>query len=167
MSLRLRILLFLFLFGLLPLMLAVVINLPLVLERVDLFYRHAFLQNLRADFNDLDQHRILTYGGAAQGPLHELNWLETAGMNGKKDMRKTVLSVNNIFALREAVRAGIGIAVLPDYLVGDDGDMVPILRDAELPEFDIYFVYPEVLRNSKRINVFRDFLVARARDWSF
>ena len=38
------------------LMLAVVINLPLVLERVDLFYRAAFLQNLRADFSDLDQH---------------------------------------------------------------------------------------------------------------
>ena len=56
MSLRMRILLFLFLFGLLPLILAVVINLPLVLERVDLFYRHAFLQNLRADFSDLDQH---------------------------------------------------------------------------------------------------------------
>ncbi|MDJ0740856.1 MAG: ATP-binding protein [Gammaproteobacteria bacterium] len=56
MSLRMRILLFLFLFGLVPLMLAVVINLPLVLERVDLFYRAAFLQNLRADFSDLDQH---------------------------------------------------------------------------------------------------------------
>ncbi|MCG6965127.1 MAG: response regulator [Chromatiaceae bacterium] len=56
MSLRMRILLFLFLFGLVPLLLAVVINLPLVLERVDLFYRHAFLQNLRADFSDLDQH---------------------------------------------------------------------------------------------------------------
>jgi signal transduction histidine kinase/CheY-like chemotaxis protein len=56
MSLRMRILLFLFVFGLVPLVLAVVINLPLVLERVDLFYRHAFLQNLRADFSDLDQH---------------------------------------------------------------------------------------------------------------
>ena len=56
MSLRMRILLFLFLFGLVPLMLAVIINLPLVLERVELFYRHAFLQNLRADFSDLDQH---------------------------------------------------------------------------------------------------------------
>jgi signal transduction histidine kinase/CheY-like chemotaxis protein len=56
MSLRVRILLFLFLFGLMPLILVVVINLPLVLERVDLFYRHAFLQNLRTDFSDLDQH---------------------------------------------------------------------------------------------------------------
>lgn len=56
MSLRMRILLFLALLGLLPLLLAVLINLPLVLERVDLFYRHALLQNLRTDFNDLDQH---------------------------------------------------------------------------------------------------------------
>ena len=56
MSLRTRILLFLFVFALLPLMGAVAINLPLVLERVELFYRQAFLQNLRADFQDLDTH---------------------------------------------------------------------------------------------------------------
>jgi len=56
MSLRTRILLFLFIFALLPLMMAVVINLPLVLDRVETFYRQAFLQNLRADFSDLDQH---------------------------------------------------------------------------------------------------------------
>lgn len=56
MSLRTRILLFLFIFALLPLLMAVVINLPLVLDRVDAFYRQAFLQNLRADFTDLDQH---------------------------------------------------------------------------------------------------------------
>jgi signal transduction histidine kinase len=56
MSLRTRILLFLFIFALVPLLMAVVINLPLVLDRVDSFYRQAFLQNLRADFSDLDQH---------------------------------------------------------------------------------------------------------------
>jgi signal transduction histidine kinase len=56
MSLRTRILLFLFIFALVPLLMAVVINLPLVLERVDSFYRQSFLQNLRQDFRDLDQH---------------------------------------------------------------------------------------------------------------
>lgn len=56
MSLRTRILLFLFGFALLPLLVAVAINLPLVLDRVELFYRQAFLQNLRADFSDLDTH---------------------------------------------------------------------------------------------------------------
>lgn len=55
-KLRTQILLFFFAFALTPLLIAVVINLPLVLERMDLFYQKAHLQNLRADFRDLDQH---------------------------------------------------------------------------------------------------------------
>lgn len=55
-SIRTRILLFLFSFALVPLLVAVLINLPLVIDRIETFYRHAFLQDLRADFRDLDQH---------------------------------------------------------------------------------------------------------------
>jgi len=55
-KLRAYILLFLLVFGLTPLILALLINLPLVLERTTLFYQRAYLQNLRADFRDLDQH---------------------------------------------------------------------------------------------------------------
>jgi signal transduction histidine kinase/CheY-like chemotaxis protein len=56
MKLRAYILVFLLVFGLTPLLLAVTINLPLVLDRIALFYQRAYLQNLRADFRDLDQH---------------------------------------------------------------------------------------------------------------
>ncbi|MBK1732652.1 ATP-binding protein [Thiococcus pfennigii] len=56
MTLRHLSLVFLLVFGLTPLLLAVVINLPLVLDRTTLFYQRAYLQNLRADFRDLDQH---------------------------------------------------------------------------------------------------------------
>ncbi|MBK1643655.1 hybrid sensor histidine kinase/response regulator [Thiocapsa imhoffii] len=56
MKLRAYILIFLLVFGLTPLVLAVTINLPLVLDRTTLFYQRAYLQNLRADFRDLDQH---------------------------------------------------------------------------------------------------------------
>ncbi|MEI6413005.1 MAG: ATP-binding protein [Pseudomonadota bacterium] len=42
--------------GLAPLLVAVALNLPLVLNRVEWFYHKAHLQNLRADFRDLDQH---------------------------------------------------------------------------------------------------------------
>jgi len=48
--LRGAILLFLLVFGLAPLVMAVGINLPLILDRVALFYQKAYLQNLRADF---------------------------------------------------------------------------------------------------------------------
>ena len=56
MKLRYYILLLLLGFGLVPLLIGVLINLPLVLDRTALFYQKAYLQNLRADFRDLDQH---------------------------------------------------------------------------------------------------------------
>ncbi len=55
-KLRTQILLFLLLFGLVPLLAAVTINFPLVLGQLELFYHKAYLQNLRADFRDLDEH---------------------------------------------------------------------------------------------------------------
>jgi hypothetical protein len=36
-----------------------------------------------------------------------------------------------------------------------------------VPSFDCFYVYPEELRDSARVTVFRDFLVANARRWSF
>jgi signal transduction histidine kinase/ActR/RegA family two-component response regulator len=55
-KLRTQILIFFLVFGLTPLIAAVVINLPLVFGNLELFYHKAHLQNLRADFRDLDQH---------------------------------------------------------------------------------------------------------------
>jgi signal transduction histidine kinase/ActR/RegA family two-component response regulator len=56
MKLRSQILLLLFLFGFIPVFAALAINLPLVMGRLEWFYHKAYLQNLRADFRDLDQH---------------------------------------------------------------------------------------------------------------
>lgn len=56
MKLRTQILILLFLFGFAPLTAIVVSNLPFVLERLEYFYHKAHLQNLRADFRDLDEH---------------------------------------------------------------------------------------------------------------
>ncbi|UCC55880.1 MAG: hypothetical protein JSU75_11120, partial [Gammaproteobacteria bacterium] len=56
MKLRTQIFLFLFLFGLVPLLTAVMLNVPLVFERLESLYHKAYLQNLRAGFGELDQH---------------------------------------------------------------------------------------------------------------
>ena len=56
MRLRTQILSILLLFGLAPLLAAGVINLPLVVGSLEALYHRAHLQNLRADFRDLDQH---------------------------------------------------------------------------------------------------------------
>jgi len=115
---------------------------------------------------DLEGHPILTFGGTTVDAVRNLNWLETAGLNGQ-DNRTPLLRINSLYALKQIVRRGLGIAVLPDYMAKDDPDLVLALTDADLPEMDTYFVYPEELRNSKRVNVFRDFLITKAREWSF
>lgn len=114
----------------------------------------------------LDDHRILAYGGAASPPLKEINWLTHVG-RPPLEPRQPVLEVNSIFGLKHAARQGIGLAVIPDYLVQEDSDLVAVLDDIELPEFQCYFVVPEELRKSKRVTVFRDFIVDKARQWKF
>ena len=56
MKLRTQISLLLFMFGLVPLLAAYVINVPMIFDRIESLYHKAHIQNLRAGFNDLDQH---------------------------------------------------------------------------------------------------------------
>jgi len=56
MKLRTQISLYLFLFGLIPLLVGFGINIPMIFERIETLYHKAHLQNLRAEFSDLDQH---------------------------------------------------------------------------------------------------------------
>jgi DNA-binding transcriptional LysR family regulator len=114
---------------------------------------------------DLDKHKIITFG-QAPNYLETMNWMETAG-RPEGDPRPVVLRVNNAYGLRRAVQAGIGIASVADYLVAPDMGLVQIDIPAETPEWDTYFVYPEELKETKRVTVFRDFIVSKAREWSF
>jgi DNA-binding transcriptional LysR family regulator len=89
-----------------------------------------------------------------------------AALDGRPP-RKPVFVANNIIALKYAIRAGIGIGLIPDYLTEEETDLVPVLRETQLPTLPIYFVYPEELKTAKKVQVFRDFLVAKARQWQY
>jgi DNA-binding transcriptional LysR family regulator len=116
--------------------------------------------------DDIDNHRIVVFGENAPTYLKDMNWLCSAGRDPGQP-RSAALSVNNVVAIRRAVERGVGIAMLPDYIVGPDADLVAVLSDYEVPSFDCFFVYPEELRDSARVTVFRDFLIANARRWSY
>ena len=60
-----------------------------------------------------------------------------------------------------AVQAGVGIAAIPDYMHEEGDGLVRVLGEVKAPKVEMYFVYPEELRNSKRVAVFRDFLLAK------
>ena len=72
---------------------------------------------------------------------------------------KKVLTVNNYFGVLQAVRFGLGIGVLPDYVAIDNPELVRILPEVASNVVPIFLAYPEELRQSKRIAAFRDFVV--------
>jgi DNA-binding transcriptional LysR family regulator len=115
---------------------------------------------------DLDRHRLIVY---SNGPLVDVtrpNWLLESGAS-ERSQRRPSLYVNNFLAMQQSVRSGLGIAALPDYIVENESEVVRVLPDLDGPTIDTYFVYPEELRKSKRITVFRDFLLARVKQTSF
>ena len=118
-----------------------------------------------ATLNDLDQHRIIIFGTDTRPPVPDLNWLETAGRETGK--RGPSMSLNNIFAIRNVVEAGAGIAAIPDYMVEGREGLVRVLPDVAGPSFQAFFVYPEELRSTQRVNVFRDFLLEKVRASQF
>lgn len=115
---------------------------------------------------ELDSHRVISFGEPVPSYLGDINYLERLGRPDSSP-RRPALKVNAIYGMMQAARAGIGIAMLPDYVTEGETDLQQVLTGIELPAYEAYFVYPPALKNSKRVGVFRDFIVGKAREWSF
>ncbi|MCL4768675.1 MAG: LysR family transcriptional regulator [Hyphomicrobiaceae bacterium] len=147
-------------------------------EQADLIRRPLFTMRIRAfastqyvrrygapqSLDELDRHRFVSYSGTPAQHLSVIRWLETAGRDGKEP-RIPSFRANSVVALKYAIRTGIGIGLIPDYLTEEETDLVTVLAEVQLPKMPIIFVYPEELRTSKKVQVLRDFLVSKARIW--
>ena len=106
---------------------------------------------------DLKSHDLVVFGEGVS-PVVTVNWLPE--LLQKNDINPHVaLRVNNIYGIYRAVQAGIGIGSLPEYFVQEGKGVTRVLPEISGPPLDFYFVYPEELRQSARVQVFRDFLV--------
>jgi DNA-binding transcriptional LysR family regulator len=137
----------------------------LVQRHLITLYSHAFASQAYLErhgrpqtVEDLDRHPLIVYGDRGRPPVPNINWLTEVGLNGGQ-RRVPILTVNNMYGIYRAIRAGVGIGSLPDYMVPNDRPLVRVLPELVGTVVEAYFVYPEELRHSKRITVFRDFLV--------
>lgn len=137
----------------------------LMTVRVHLYAHKSYIdkRGLPQSIADLDQHDIIAYPNETRAPVANINWLLHTG-DPPGGERRTMLRVNSLYAIYRAVESGLGIASLPDYVVDNNPDVVRVLPDVAGPRIDAYFVYAEELRHSKRIAVFRDFLVKKVAE---
>ncbi len=82
-------------------------------------------------------------------------------------LEPTLISENFLF-LRQAILAGLGVGLVPDYVVNDDvrrGDVVTTLDDWRLSIFgtQMYMLYMPNRQHTRATRTFIDFILARAR----
>ncbi|EJL08356.1 LysR family transcriptional regulator [Pseudomonas chlororaphis] len=112
---------------------------------------------------DLTAHQCLNYGYLQSGVSLQLS-------NGKDTQRVHVtgpLHANNGDLLAQAAEAGMGIALLPDFIVADAltaGRLVPVLCEWQAPPISIHAVYPSARRVPQKTRAFIEFLVAQLAD---
>lgn len=110
---------------------------------------------------DLTGHNCLVYTyRASRNDWHFI------GPDGARQTAQVAgnLEANNAEALHAAVRAGLGLGLLPHWLVGRDlaeGRLVELLPDFHAPDSAIYAVYPPGRHLSPKVRGFVDFLAAR------
>lgn len=110
--------------------------------------------------SDLSQHRLIAYAQDARMPFNQVNWVLKAGA-GRGENRQPFFSINSMRGMVKAVESGIGIAGLPDYMGRDVPGIERVLPELKGPVTDLYFIYPVELRHSKRVKVFKEFLLRK------
>lgn len=86
-----------------------------------------------------------------------LNELERRTVN-----MQAAIFLDTTLAVREAVREGAGLSVLPDYAVGDDlatGRLVQVLPDWHLPAGGIHAVFPSARFRPVKVRAFVEVLL--------
>jgi DNA-binding transcriptional LysR family regulator len=109
--------------------------------------------------DDLRSHWSLHYGR----PTGQVDWALRGGATHSVPIRYRLCS-NNGDALRIAAAAGLGIALIPAFLVRDEltsGALVPLLDGFEPRPINLYAIYPPTRFLAAKVRVFIDFLAER------
>lgn len=115
---------------------------------------------------DLQSHVLLGFPDNVPAPFADSNWLfRVAGQDPHSS--PNIIKMNSLYGIYEAVQAGVGLAALPDYLVKETPGVLKIMPDIERAPVGMYFAYPEERKHSKRIAIFRDFLLESIEQTTF
>lgn len=115
--------------------------------------------------DDLDRHDFVAYGPRHLAPIPNLNWPLSLGRRTGEKPREPVIEANTINGMMKAAEAGLGLAGLPDYVARENPNLIRVLPALSGPPFEVYMLYPEELRGSRRIAAFGEFLVEEIKAW--
>lgn len=145
------------------------VGVPIMSLRNSIYASNDYLRQhgIPTSLGDLQNHRLLGFDHSVSGaPFPEVNWLfelpeaKTYGLVPS-------FKVNSLLAMRTAIKQGMGIACLPDYLMHRTRHISRVLPEINGPTTEAHYMYPMELKNSKRIAVFRNFVTQKIGESNF
>ena len=115
------------------------------------------IKGIAETIQDLKEHSCLHYGYLSSGRQWE--FIEQG--KEEKVSFEGVLCCNNGEVLRDAAIAGLGIVILPTFIVEEalkNGGLHTILSNYKLPELTLSVIYPSHRHLSSKIQLFTQFL---------
>jgi DNA-binding transcriptional LysR family regulator len=115
-----------------------------------------------AAMRDLERHACVRFRHPDSGKLLDWPWHEAVASTEPR--LRTVLACNNIEAVLGATLRGLGIACLPDFLVGEalaDGRLVSVLEQELGPSRQFRALWPSSRHLSPKVRVFVDYVGER------
>jgi DNA-binding transcriptional LysR family regulator len=120
---------------------------------------------------DLHRHQLLHYSNLATGNFWRLR---TASGEERQIRVGGRLTANNGDSLMKAAEMGLGIALLPGFIIGDAlaaGRLVEVLPERGAERHGIFAIYPEGRFTQPKLRAFIDFLAEHFRaigpdDWA-
>lgn len=110
--------------------------------------------------DDLAKHNCLSYAYVSDAD----QWQFIDGEGTRSIAVRGNLRTNNGDAIRQALLAGLGVAILPSFIVGSDvqaGRLKAVLSDYLSNRASVYAVYPHSRHLTAKVRVFVDFLADR------
>ena len=112
---------------------------------------------------DLEHHKLIVFGYDAKNPYNDINWPLKLGMP-RGYLREPYLCINTSAGMRQAAEDGHGIVALAAEFPGlEKSGFIEVLPEEEKPIIPIYYVYPEHLKESKRVKALGRYLKERLK----
>jgi len=105
--------------------------------------------------DQIAEHKLITQTVESPQPSASAFWARELLQN----YNPSTITINSYFGVLQAVEAGLGIGILPDYLAIEVPSLVPVLPESKSGQVPVFLAYPEELRHSKKVAVFRDFVL--------
>lgn len=115
---------------------------------------------------DLKNHFLIGFPPGITAPFENPNWLfDIASI--EPGTHQNHMLMNSMYAMFSAAREGAGITVMPEYLISSDKNLEMIFPEIRRPDVNMYFIYAEERKNSRRINALRDFILENVEKTGF